>query len=97
VLSWAREKEAAHLELLHLGLDELARLGEGLLVLDLVAGEPRLDLVPVPLQLLDLLLQVLLELLLVVGVASCVHLLPDLVEHDDPLLHLLEGPVDLRL
>jgi hypothetical protein len=48
-----------------------------LLVLDLAGLNPRLDLVPVPLQLLDLLLEVRLELLLLVGILSVVDLPPN--------------------
>jgi hypothetical protein len=50
------------------------RLGADLLVLDLAGLDPRLDLVPVALQLLDLLLEVGLELLLLVGILGVVDL-----------------------
>jgi hypothetical protein len=45
-----------------------------LLVLDLAGLDPGLDLVPVALQLLDLLLEVGLELLLLVGILGVVDL-----------------------
>jgi len=87
----------ADLEALHLALNHLARVYQLLLVLDLAARRPRLDLVAVPLQLLDLLLQVRLELLLLVGVLRVVHLVPDAVKDLYPLLHLLQRAVNLRL
>lgn len=46
--------------------DELSVVHEGALVLDVVGGDPCLDLVAKPLQLLDLLLEVGLVLLLLV-------------------------------
>ena len=70
----------ADLELLHLGLDELPVLDEGVLVLDVRAADPALDLVPQPLQLLDLLLEVALVLLLLVLLLGAVHLLPYFIE-----------------
>lgn len=59
--------------------------------------DPRLDLVPVPLQLLDLFLEVRLELLLLVRILGVVNLVPDAVEDVDALLDLLEDAVDLAL
>lgn len=48
-----------------------------LLVFDLAGLDPRLDLVPVTLQLLDLLLEVRLELLLLVRILGVVDLPPN--------------------
>lgn len=78
-----------NLEPLHLRLYQLPVLHQGGLVLDLSRGEPCFYLISQPLQLLDLLLQVLLILLLLVGVGGVVDLLPGLLELLHPLSHLL--------
>ena len=54
-----------------------------------------MDLISEPLQLLDLLLQVFLVLLFLVGVGRVVYLLPGLLKLLDSLSHLLQAPVYL--
>ena len=76
-------------------LDVLPLLGEDSLVVDGARGDPCLDLVSQPLQLLDLLLEVLLVLLLLVRVRRIPHLLEVLLELVGSFHHLLQAPVDL--
>ena len=78
----------AHLEALHLRLDQLPRVRQRPLVLDVRVGDPCLDIVTIPLQLLDLRLELRLELLLLVLVLRAIDLFPDLVEDLHALLHL---------
>jgi hypothetical protein len=86
-----------HLEPLHSRLYQLAVLPEGTFVLDVVRSQPCLDLVAEPLQFLDLLLEVRLGLLFLVGVGGVVDLLPDIVELLHALSDSLEAAVYLSL
>jgi hypothetical protein len=76
-------------------LDELAVVHERLLVLDVVALQPRLDLVAQALQLLDLRLELRLHLLLLRLVRRRLHLVVQLLEAGDALGDLLERALDL--
>ena len=69
-------------------LDVLSLFREDRLVVDRPRSDPRLDLVPQPLKLLDLLLEVLLVLLLLVGVRRVPHLGEVLLELLGALHHL---------
>ena len=76
-------------------LDELPGLDERLLLLDLIGRDPRLDLVAVPLQLLDLLLEVGLVLFSLVVGGGIVDLLERLAELLDALGDLFQNTIDL--
>jgi len=76
--------------------NKLALLNERRLVFDIIGRDPRLDLVAVPLELLDLPLELCLVLLLLPLVARRIQLLPDPVKRLHSLLHLFEHFVDFR-
>ena len=78
-------------------LDELPVVQQRLLVLDLGHGGPRLNLVPRPLQLLDLLLQLVFELLLLRGIARLHNLLVYVLKRRDAFCDFLEAFVNLLL
>ena len=77
-------------------LDEFPVFEQLGLVLDVIARDPCLDLIPQPLQLLNLCLEVCLELLLLRLVCRRLHLVVDALEELDALRDLLECPVDFR-
>jgi hypothetical protein len=76
-------------------LDVLPLLCEQRLVVDGARRDPRLDLVPQPLKFLDLLLEILLVLLLLVGVRRAADLVEVLLELVGALDHLFQATVDL--
>ena len=78
-------------------LDEFPLLQERFLILDLIAGSPRLYLVSVPLKLLNFAFERVLELFLLGGIGSLLNLIVDTFEGLNPLSDLFVALIDLLL
>jgi hypothetical protein len=75
-------------------LDQASVVEQLRLVLDIVVGNPGLDLVSKTLELLYLCLQIQLELFFLCLICGSLHLVVYALEKLDALRYLLEGPVD---
>jgi len=74
--------------------DQLPIIQQRSLVLDIATPQPRLDLIPHPLQLLDLSLKIILKLVLLRRIRRMTQLFERLFEYLDALGHGFEGFVD---
>jgi hypothetical protein len=97
---YASQRQTQIMPFDHLGphthrFDQLAIVQQRALILDIAAAQPRLDLIPHPLQLLDLRLEVVLELVLLRRVGRMVELVECGLEDLDAGGDGLERPVDL--
>ena len=77
-------------------LNQPTVLEQDRLVLDVIARDPCLNLVPESLKFLNLCLQIRFKLLLLRLVRRRLHLVVYALEELDTLRNLLQGPVDLR-
>lgn len=78
-------------------LDEFPLLQERFLILDLIAGSPRLYLVSVPLKLLDFAFERVLQFFLLGGIGSLLNFVVDALKGLDSLSNLFIALIDLLL
>ena len=81
----------------HFMFNKLTSVHESLFVLYLARLDPCHDLIAIPLELLDLLLEIRFKFLLLIRIFRIINLVPDAIEDIDAFLHLLQYSVDLAL
>lgn len=74
--------------------DQLSVIHEDALIFDFRRGDPALDLISKPLQLLDLLFEICLIFFFLVAVGGIVDLLPDVLERLHTFCHLFKTAIN---